>query len=36
MLECVEDKSINQYKNVIEPLLNTFDECISKNDIDAE
>jgi len=36
MIENVKDESANNFKNLIQPMLSTFDECVSKNDIDAE
>jgi hypothetical protein len=36
MIENVKDDSANNFKNLIQPMLSTFDECVSKNDLDAE
>ena len=36
MIDQIEGKNASLYKDVIEPMLNTFDECVTKNDFDAE
>ena len=36
MIDSVEGKNASLYRDVIEPMLNTFDECVTKKDLDAE